>query len=158
MLKEEGVKLSKVKLYKMTSDVLCYNKTKELIAETNCKFKSPIDIESPTIRIKIDSNSLISYEKCNYLEIPKFNRFYFVTKIVGICDDIIEISCESDVLSSNDITTITALVERQEFKRNTQIIDNELILQSNNNLIVKTVGNPVITDYSIYITTCGGAK
>ena len=59
--------MSKVKLFKMTSDVLCYNKTKELIAETNCKFKAPIDMEYPTIRIKIDSASLISYEKCNYL-------------------------------------------------------------------------------------------
>ena len=150
--------MAKVKLFKMTSDVLYYSKTKELIAETNCTFKSPIDIEYPVIRIKIDKGSEISYENCNYIQIPKFNRFYFVTKLVGVCDDIVELSCVSDVLSSNDITGLTAIVERQEFKRNTQLIDNELLSQANNNFICKQVGVPINSNYNIYITTCGSLQ
>lgn len=150
--------MAKVKLFKMTSDILCYDKTKELIVEMNCAFKAPIDIEYPTIKIKIDKESEISYEKCNYFYIPKFNRYYFVKKIVGLYDDIIEISGESDVLSSNDITTITALVERQEFKRNIQLIDNELLSQANNNFICKQVGIPINSNYNIYITTCGSLQ
>ena len=139
-------------LYKMTSDPLCYNKKKEQIAKLNCDIKQPIDIESPTIIIKGD------YYNCNYVYIPHFNRYYFVEKVTGICDDLVQFDCLSDVLSSNPITNIVALVERQEFKRNTKIVDNELIAQANNNFLCRTVGNPVISKYNIYLTTCGGVS
>lgn len=137
-------------LYKMTSDPICYNKKKEQIAKLNCELKLPVNIETPTIIIKGN------YHECNYVYIPYFKRFYFVNKVTGICDDLVQFDCVSDVLSSNDITQLTALVERQEFKRNTKLIDNELLIQSNNNFICRTVGAPVISDYTIYITTCGG--
>lgn len=139
-------------LYKMTSDPLCYNKKKEQIAKLNCDIKLPIDIESPTIIIKG------GYYNCNYVYIPHFNRYYFVEKVTGICDDLLQFDCLSDVLSSNPITNLVALVERQEFKRNTQIVDNELIAQANNNFLCRTVGNPVISTYNIYLTTCGGVN
>ena len=139
-------------LYKMTSDPLCYNKKREQIAKLNCDIKLPIDIESPTIIIKGD------YYNCNYVYIPHFNRYYFVEKVTGICDDLVQFECLSDVLSSNPITNLFALVERQEFKRNTQIVDNELIAQANNNFLCRTVGNPVISTYNIYLTTCGGVN
>ena len=137
-------------LYKMTSDPLCYNKQKEQITKLNCDIKLPIDIESPTIIIKGN------YYDCNYVYIPHFNRYYFVEKVTGICDDLFQFDCMSDVLSSNPINNLVALVERQEFKRNTQIVDNELIAQANNNFICRTVGDPVISTYNIYLTTCGG--
>ena len=137
-------------LYKMTSDPICYNKKKEQITKMNCELKLPVNIETPTIIIKGN------YHECNYVYIPYFKRYYFVKKVTGICDDLVQFECLSDVLSSNAITQITALVERQEFKRNTKLIDNELLIQSNNNFICRTVGSPVISDYNIYITTCGG--
>ena len=139
-----------VKLYRNTSDVNCFHKNIELIKDIDCDFKAPINVETPTIIVRG------MWHSANYFYIPMFNRFYFVTELIGLSDNLLQISGISDVLSSNDITKLTAIVERQEFKRNTKLIDNELLIQSNNNFICRTVGNPVINDYNIYITTCGG--
>ena len=139
-----------VKLYRNTSDVNCFHKNIELIKDIDCDFKAPINVETPTIIVRG------MWHSANYFYIPMFNRYYFVTELIGLSDNLLQISGLSDVLSSNDITKLTAIVERQEFKRNTKLIDNELLIQSNNNFICRTVGNPVINDYNIYITTCGG--
>ena len=139
-----------VKLYRNTSDTNCYHKDIELLADIDCDFKSPINVETPTIIVRG------MFHNANYFYIPMFNRYYFVTELIGLSDNLIQISGISDVLSSNDITKLTAIVERQEFKRNTQIIDSELISQANNNFYCRRVGTPVNSNYNIYLTVCGG--
>ena len=141
-----------VHLFKMKSDSNCFNKVKELITSLECSINLPYDVESPTLIIQGD------YVDCNYIYIPHFKRYYFVTKVTGLSDDLLQFDCISDVLCSNNITSLVALVERQEFKRNTQIIDSELISQANNNFYCRQVGNPVNANYNIYLTTCGGVS
>lgn len=140
-----------VQLYVMTSDSRYVDKNKTLLADTDCTFKQPIDVENPVIIIKGNDA-----DKCNYFYIPHFNRYYFVTQCVGMNSDLTELHGNSDVLSSVNVKGLTATVERQEFKRNTKLVDNELIAQANNNFICRQVGNPVNLKYNIYITTCGG--
>lgn len=140
-----------VQFFVMTSDTLHYIKDKTLIGSEDCQLKRPLDIENPTVLIRGKK-----YDKCNYFYIPYFNRYYFVQKCVGVSDDLVELSGLSDVLSSVPIVNLVATVERQEFKRNTQLVDNELIAQANNNFICRQVGDPVNGEYQIYITTCGG--
>ena len=144
--------MSRVILYRMSSDKKVYNKKKTQIAELQCDYKQPIDVVEPTVIIKG------KYPNCNYIYLADFNRYYFVEKIIGLTDDIVARKCHCDVLSSNNITELTALVERQEFKRNTQLVDNQIPMQSNEDFIARTVGSPVIDDYNIYITTCGGGN
>ena len=141
-----------VKLYRNTSDTNCYHKEIELLSDIDCDFKSPINVETPTIIVRG------MYHNANYFYIPMFNRYYFVTELIGLSDNLTQISGISDVLSSNDITQLIAVVERQEYKRNTQLIDNELLSQANNNFICRQVGNPINSDYKIYITTCGSSQ
>lgn len=142
--------MSRVVLYTNSSDPLYYNKSLTQLADTECDFKSPIDIERPSIVIRG------KYDTCNYVYIPHFNRYYFVERCIGLSDNLIQLNCVSDVLSSVDLSNLSATVERQEFKRNTQIIDNELICQANTNFICKQVGSAVNDGYNIFITTCGG--
>lgn len=144
--------MSRVILYRMSSDKNVYNKTKSQIEELQCDYKQPIDIVNPTVIIKG------KFHNCNYIYLADFNRYYFVEKVTGLTDDIVALQCHCDVLSSNNITELTALVERQEFKRNTQLVDNQIPMQSNEDFIARTVGSPVIDDYNIYITTCGGGN
>lgn len=139
-----------VKLFKTGSDPRKVNKGLNEIATLDCKIKHPFDIVNPTIII--DGN----YLDCNYFYIPSLERYYFANPPIALNDKLCEISGHCDVLSSFDVLSLTATVERQEFKRNSQIVDNEIILQSNNNFICQQVGNAVNSDYKIYLTTCGG--
>lgn len=136
----------------MTSDKKSYHKNKTKLTEVNCEYKQPIDIVNPVVIIKG------KFINCNYIYLKDFNRYYFVRKPIGICDDLMSFECHCDVLSSNNILELQALVERQEFKRNTQLVDNQMVMQSNTNFFAKQIGNPVIADYNIFITTCGGGE
>lgn len=144
----------KVIFYKNNSDNRVVNKQLTIIKELNITRKIEKSIFEPVIEIVKDKE----INNCNYVYIEEFNRFYFVVDIMEMDGNIYRITMKEDVLTSfkNSILNLKACVERQEFKRNTQIVDNELILQSNNNFICKTVGNPVIANYNIYLTTCGG--
>lgn len=144
----------KVIFYKNNSDNRVVNKQLTVIKELNITRKIEKSIFEPVIEIVKDKH----INNCNYVYIEEFNRFYFVVDIMELDGNIYRITMKEDVLSSfkNSILNLKACVERQEFKRNTKIVDNELILQSNNNFICKTVGNPIIANYNIYLTTCGG--
>lgn len=144
----------RVILYKMTSDPIKFTKNKNMIKETSCEFKSPIDVVNPVLRIKG------YYADCNYVYVQYFKRHYFVTKVVGLNDDVVELTCHSDVLSNNNIKDLTTTVERQEFKRNTSLIDKELLLQANTNLVGRNFGDSVCgeSNYNTYITVSGGGR
>ena len=145
----------KVIFYKNNSDNRVVNKQLTIIKELNITRKIEKSIFEPVIEIVKDRD----LNNCNYVYIEEFNRFYFVVDIMELDGNIYRITMKEDVLTSfkNSILNLTALVERQEFKRNTQIVDNELLSQANNNFYCKTVGNYVNNDYNIYLTTCGGS-
>lgn len=145
----------KVIFYRNNSDNRVVNKQLTIIKELNITRKIDKSIFEPIIEIVKDRDM----NNCNYVYIEEFNRFYFVVDIMELDGNIYRITMKEDVLTSfkNSILNLTALVERQEFKRNTQIVDNELLSQSNNNFYCKTVGNYVNNDYNIYLTTCGGS-
>lgn len=145
----------KVIFYRNNSDNRVVNKQLTIIKELNITRKIEKSIFEPVIEIVKDRDM----NNCNYVYIEEFNRFYFVVDIMELDGNIYRITMKEDVLTSfkNSILNLTALVERQEFKRNTQIVDNELLSQANNNFYCKTVGNYVNNDYNIYLTTCGGS-
>lgn len=145
----------KVIFYRNNSDNRVVNKQLTIIKDLNLTRKIEKSIFEPVIEIVKDRDM----NNCNYVYIEEFNRFYFVVDIMELDGNIYRITMKEDVLTSfkNSILNLTALVERQEFKRNTQIVDNELLSQANNNFYCKTVGNYVNNDYNIYLTTCGGS-
>lgn len=145
----------KVIFYRNNSDNRVVDKQLTIIKELNLTRKIEKSIFEPIIEIVKDRE----LNNCNYVYIEEFNRFYFVVDIMELNGNIYRITMKEDVLTSfkNSIFNLNALVERQEFKRNTQIVDNELLSQANNNFYCKTVGNYVNNDYNIYLTTCGGS-
>lgn len=61
----------------------------------------------------------------NYIHIPEFNRFYFITNITSIKNNLWQIDCKCDVLMSYaaEIRDLHAIVERQENVFNKYIPD-----------------------------------
>ena len=143
--------------YKNFSDNRVLNKELYKIKEMeNVVRKIDKSIFNPTLEVKKDS----VLNNCNYVYIEDFDRYYFIVDIIDIGGNTYRIETKQDVLTSfkNSILNLTALVERQEFKRNYNIVDNELISQANNNFYCQQVGSPVNSEYNIYITTCGAPE
>lgn len=83
---------------------LVYNKSADNVAE---KDMTTIDTLTGTLREETSlTNPVIIFEyagdleNCNYFYIPKFQRYYFVTDIRSIRNDMWEISGHCDVLTT----------------------------------------------------------
>lgn len=102
------------------------NKTKTSEIVKRGTLKEPSSIYNPTITIKNDSD--IITKNYNYVEIPRFNRFYFIEDIT-ITDSFSIISLRCDVLESfkDDILNSTQIIGRQENSFNRNIPDNEMV-------------------------------
>ena len=150
-----------INLYNLTEDKKVLDKTPTLIGTVDATPFEELSIITPKLIVSYDS----TYINCNYIEIPIFNRFYYVEdKIINVGNRII-FNCKVDVLKSfkDDIKNANIVVIRNEgVGTPTEIIDNQLPVLPNQ----KTVEQVTVDDYNvtdskldstgIYILQCMG--
>lgn len=104
----------------------------ELVIE-NVRFLDEVNILNPVIRLG-NLEDIKDYIEYNYLYIPKFRRYYFITNINFISGFCI-LECSIDVLYTykDRILNSTQLVTRQENVYNKFISDGKLIMNNRNN-------------------------
>lgn len=80
----------------------------------NCNLKDSTELLTPTLRISKDND--VELDAFNYVYIPDFSRYYYVTNSSKELGGVIQIECKVDVLMShaNAIRNLNAIVERQE--------------------------------------------
>lgn len=100
-----------IKIYNNTSEQVKVGKTLINVRDITGELKDACDIINPVIIVS--GENLSSY---NYLYIPIFNRYYFITDIKVIRNNLWEISCHCDVLETykDSIKANTAILKRQE--------------------------------------------
>ncbi len=90
-----------------------------LISTLSGVLRESCSITSPIITIDWTNNSQISaIPNFNYVYIPAFNRYYFVTDITCVRNNLWNISLKVDVLMSfkTEILSQTCVVARNEFE------------------------------------------
>lgn len=142
--------------YKNSSDPKKLHKNlTEVKTLSNVRMQMPFDILNP----KLSVANFVNWQEINYCYIPELGRFYYCRLTLGT-GEIIHIECQVDVLMSNiaKIENLTCLINRQEYKRNPYIVDNQIITQNNYNFHCRQFGNSVCanSDYNIYLTVTGG--
>lgn len=112
-----------------SSDKNVVSKNVSELASYNGTLRNPTSIMNPVISIE---GSLPT--TCNYMYIPDFGRYYFVTDIRSISNDIFEVSGHVDVLKTYDaqIRACSAIVARQQSQWNMYLDDG----------VFKTYQNP----------------
>ena len=152
-----------LRFYKVKDKENVINKTKENEIVKRGTLKDVSSIYNPTVMIKNDSSILT--QNYNYVEIPRFNRFYFIEDIV--IDDVYSIiSLRCDVLESfkEDILNSTQIIGRQETAFNLDLPDNEIVFTNKKfKQIKKFPIDPFDTNSSIsatgfYYTLTTGSK
>lgn len=78
----------------------------------------------------------------NYVYIPIFNRYYFVTSLSSVSKNVwrMELNCDVLMTYKNEILLLQGVVGRQEVDFNPLLVDNELPTQ--NNPIVEVIDIP----------------
>ena len=127
-------------LYKNSSDAHRVDKTNflEYVGELAGVFRAPCSIVVPEVVIEY---GIVNF---NYVYIPIFKRYYYVTNVTYINKGLLRVSLKVDVLMSfkNTIYNQKGLIKRNEFDYNDELVDSERVIQN----------NPVIEKVETYLS------
>lgn len=131
------------------------NSTKQLAMATthNCVFKNGCSMLAPTLLLEISSSSFPDYTAFKIED-----RYYKVTDIRSVRDNLFEISGEVDVLATykSNILATTAYVI-YDSTSNSELPDNRLPIKTTKNVSVATTACPLVPDSGCYILSLTGA-
>lgn len=121
-------------LYQNSAEVNRVDKTSYLaIVDTlTGVFREECSMQRPSVLI-----NTLEIPSFNYVYIPAFNRYYYVTSITTVSYGLWRIELNCDVLMSfkDKIKSLSALIGRQENNYNDYLVDNE----------IPTENTPVVT-------------
>lgn len=116
------------------------DKNLSTLASVSGTLKESTSIINPVIKIQCDVSD---FANCNYMYIPEFDRFYFVTDITSVSDTIAEFSGHVDVLTTykDQIRNNSAIVRRQENSWNLYLNDGSFKVYQNPMVLTKSFPN-----------------
>lgn len=112
------------------------DKALSVVATYSGTLKEGTSIIDPVIKIQCD---LSSVRQCNYMYIAEFNRFYFITDIKSVTNDIVEFYAHVDVLNTykDQIRSNQAITQRQENSWNLYLDDGAFKIYQNPLVLTK---------------------
>lgn len=120
-----------IKLCSSTSEIVAINKDISIIDDVSATIKGALSVENPVLILQYKSDI---QPNVNYVYIPEYNRYYFVTDIINLTGGRYEIHCKVDVLMSfkNDILNLSCIVDKQSSKDNANMYldDGSFVVQS----------------------------
>lgn len=144
-----------VQLYLNTSETNVIGKTLSAVGNTRaCKLKESTSIIHPTI---IVNDTIANLSGGNYMYIPAFNRFYYVTDMVQN-QGMTEIQLRCDVLESHKagIRACSAVIARQENSFNRKLDDPLFRVYQNYHVITQRFSGSGFGQAGYILVTAGG--
>lgn len=142
-----------IKLYKNLSEVNTIGKTLTEESVRTGTLKDGCSVLSPSVVLTGENLS-----DFNYMYIPEFHRYYFITGITSIKKGLWQIDGHCDVLESykEQIKAQKAVVERQEQKYNLYLNDPDWKIYRNKQVLTRTFPDGFLDTGVYYLTVVGG--
>src|SRR5574344_754909 len=146
-----------VSIYKNTSDNLRVSKSLTLLKTLKgVQFFEESSILTPRLLLKYDEILFVA----NYMYVPKFNRYYYITDIANINGNEMSIPGQVYVLQTyeKELRGSTAVVDRQEKKYNLYLNDSQFKVYNytRTNTVPFPIGFP--NEGTYVLTVAGGAS
>ena len=120
-----------IKLCSSASEVVAINKDISIIDDVSATIKGALSVENPVLILQYKSDI---QSNVNYVYIPEYNRYYFVTDIINLTGGRYELHCKVDVLMSfkDNILNLSCIVDKQSSKDNANMYldDGSFVVQS----------------------------
>lgn len=120
-----------IKLCSSTSEIVAINKDISIIDDVSATIKGALSVENPVLILQYKSDI---QPNVNYVYIPEYNRYYFVTDIINLTGGRYELHCKVDVLMSfkDYILNLSCIVDKQSSKDNANMYldDGSFVVQS----------------------------
>lgn len=146
-----------IEIGKIDSPVNAIKKSFEVKQTLTGELRNESEIIDPTIIIE-SSSALENLFKCNYMSIPAFGRFYFITSIKLVRTFVYEVKAHCDVLSSfsDEILANNAMVLRQENNYNLLLNDDVFKCKQNARVYYKKFPSQ-LGNFNYILTVAGGS-
>ncbi len=127
-----------INLYKNNSPKKKIGKSLVLVKSMSGTLREECDMINPSVLI--ENAGVIN---ANYAHIPDFGRYYYITKITSVKQDLWRVDMHVDVRETykDAIKTNTAIIERASGYYNLYLNDPMLPLQQDNFVTTYTIGN-----------------
>lgn len=141
-------------LYNNTSPANYVNKEITQVESLTGYLREASSVTDPTF--VIERSSPVGF---NYVHIPEFGRYYFVTGISSDTTNLVAVSCHVDVLMTYKaaIAEMQAVIRRQEFSYNLMLDDNIFKAYSNPKFKLKKFPNS-FNDFSYILAVAGNGE
>ena len=120
-----------IKLCSSVSEIVAINKDVSIIDDVSATIKGALSVENPVLILQYKSDI---QSNVNYVYIPEYNRYYFVTDIINLTGGRYELHCKVDVLMSfkDYILNLSCIVDKQSSKDNANMYldDGSFVVQS----------------------------
>ena len=143
-----------ISLYKNNSENIAVDKNLTLIETIAGELNSECSIVNPVLTVEIEASKIA---KCNYVYIPDFGRYYFVTNITSSYNGLWVLSCKVDVLMSyrEGIRANTAIVGKNENEYNLLLNDGSIKSYASPHILTKKFPNGFGNTYELVMTVLG---
>lgn len=140
IFKETKSDVFELKLYQSTAEPNRVNKTSYLTLVNTIQGALRNYTSITDLSITIEYESVPNF---NYIYIPIFNRYYFVTDISSVREHLWEISASCDVLMTykDSLLNCSAFIDRNENSYDQLIIDNKLPIKQGQTVDVHFITN-----------------
>lgn len=140
-------------LYKTASDNANVSKQLVQIDEVSATIKAPCKIEMPLLMLAYKQQIV----DANYLYIPDYGRYYFITDRELQTGQCVLLSCKVDVLMSFKVglLNVNAVIDRQEEKFNAYMVDTEYICDNKATIETRKFNNSFDSTLKTYLTIRG---
>ena len=141
-------------LYYNDSEKIKLDKDLTQIGSIEGRLFQNTSITKPSIIFDLDTTVF----SANYLYIPQFNRYYFITDVVNVSANKWQIQARVDVLTSfkSAIRENTAIIERQENEYNLYLDDKYYRAYQNEDVQYKKFSGSLPSDKYILVVNGGG--
>lgn len=141
-------------LYYNDSEKIKLDKELRQIGTIEGRLFQNTSITKPSIMFDLDTTVF----SANYLYIPQFNRYYFITDVVNVSANKWQIQARVDVLTSfkSTIRENTAIIERQENEYNLYLDDKYYRAYQNEDVQYKKFSGSLPSDKYILVVNGGG--
>lgn len=143
-----------INLYSNNEETIVVNKTLSTPLTLNANFKYGFNLTKPTLSV---STTLATMANYNYLYIPEFGRYYYITSIKGVSNSLVEIECDCDLLMSfkDEFITSDCTIERNETKGNVYVSDSLYPVESRTTTVTKKFPSAFSDTASLVLITIG---
>lgn len=142
-------------LYQNKSEKIKVDKSLTLITSTDIVVKESTSITSPVFTLSLTNDKATKF---NYIYVPELNRYYYVTDIVMVRNNLFEITCHCDVLMSfkKDIRNQSGIIGRQENLYNLYLSDPYFTVNQKQSVVTKEFKKGFLDDASYVLLVASG--